>query len=200
MHLEWFEQRKPEYTRTVSHAMVPGRHRRRLLSIVGPERLARVLHTALDEAEFLSPHGLRSLSQRHRDEPFVLQLDGGEYRVGYEPGESQTGLFGGNSNWRGPVWLPLNVLVLEALLQYDHYVGDDFTVELPTGSGRQATLREVVREIAQRLVSLFQPDADGAVLFHEYFHGDTGQGLGADHQTGWTATIVNVILALHAEP
>lgn len=197
MHLEWFEQNRPEYSRAVSHAMVPGRHQRRLLSIVGPERLARVLHAVLDEEEFLSPNGLRSLSRRHRDDPFVLRLDGGEYRVAYEPGESQTGLFGGNSNWRGPVWFPLNLLVLESLRLYRHYLGDDFTVELPTGSGRQASLADVVLEVAERLVSLFRPDADGAVLFHEYYDGDTGRGLGADHQTGWTATVVNLILALH---
>lgn len=196
-HLRWFEEHKPEYARTVSHAMVPGRDERRLLSIVGPDRLVQILGAVLDEDEFLSPHGLRSLSRRHLDQPFVLDLAGTEYRVGYEPGESQSGLFGGNSNWRGPVWMPLNVLVLEALERYHRYLGDDCTVELPTGSGHRVSLREASHEIAHRLIDLFQPDEQGAVLFHEYFHGDTGQGLGADHQTGWTALVATLILAVH---
>jgi len=196
MHLEWFETHKPDLCGTVSHMGTPGQDGRRLLSVVGPERLARILSVMLDEGEFLSPGGLRSLSRHHRDHPMVLDLAGGTYRVDYEPAESTSGLFGGNSNWRGPVWFPPNVLIIEALDRYRSYLGDDVTVELPTGSGHHATLGEVADDLARRLIGLFHPDADGGVLFHEYFHGDTGAGLGADHQTGWTALVADLILRL----
>jgi hypothetical protein len=171
-----------------------------------------VLERTLDESEFLSPHGLRSLSRHHREHPLVLQWPGGTARLDYEPGESQTGLFGGNSNWRGPVWWPLNFLAVESLRELHSCFGDDFKVELPTGSGVQAHLGAVADEIEQRLVRLFLPDAQGrrpahgdserfqrdpawrdAILFHEYFHGDTGEGLGASHQTGWTALVAALI-------
>jgi len=176
------------------------------LSLVSEERLRRVLARMLDESEFLSPHGLRSLSRYHREHPLVVPLPGGEARLDYEPGESETGLFGGNSNWRGPVWMPLNFLAVESLRHLHECVGDSFKVELPTGSGRQADLAAVADEIERRLVALFLRDERGRrpaggvpeafrrdpawpdpVLFHEYFHGDTGEGLGASHQTGWTA-------------
>jgi hypothetical protein len=179
-----------------------------LLAIPSQERLARVLRYALDESEFLSPFGLRSLSAVHGSRPFVLEFDQQTYRVGYEPGESQTTLFGGNSNWRGPVWFPLNYLLVEALQRYHYFYGDGFRVECPTGSGVMLTLSEVADEICRRMLNLFLPDADGKrpchgedlryaedprlrelVLFHEYFHGESGKGLGASHQTGWTALV-----------
>ncbi|HZP60567.1 MAG TPA: hypothetical protein VFB27_09615 [Opitutaceae bacterium] len=183
-----------------------------LLAIPSQERLVRVLRYVFDEAEFLSPHGVRSLSRIYRDRPFVLARDGTEYRVRYVPGDSDSGLFGGNSNWRGPVWFPLNYLLIEALERYHRFYGDGFTVEFPTGSGQQWTLAQVARELTRRLVSLFLPDASGRrpvfgleprfvrdphwqdlLQFHEYFHGDTGQGLGASHQTGWTALIAKLM-------
>jgi len=184
----------------------------RLLSVPSRERLVRALRYVLDEAEFLSPHGVRSLSRVHADHPFVLDAMGTRYSVEYAPGESASGLFGGNSNWRGPVWLPLNYLLIEALDRYHLFYGDDLTVECPTGSGRFMTLGAVAREIERRLATLFLADESGArpvhggderyasdpfwkdlVLFYEYFHGDTGRGIGASHQTGWTALIVRSI-------
>jgi hypothetical protein len=166
----------------------------------------------LDENEFLSPGGIRSVSQFHREHPYVFRADGAEYRVDYVPAESNTGLFGGNSNWRGPVWFPMNYLLVEALERYDRFYGDGFKVEYPTGSGRMATLGEVAKEIASRLARTFLPDANGyrpchgrdrrfaedphwkdLVLFHEYFCGDTARGVGASHQTGWTALAVRFI-------
>ena len=160
----------------------------------------------LDEGEFLSPYGLRSLSRYHQEHPLVLDFDGRTSRLDYEPGESRSGLFGGNSNWRGPVWFPLNFLAIESLRHLHDYFGDDLTVELPTGSGTKANLNQVSVELERRLLSLFLLDATGrrpahganprfqrdpewreSLLFYEYFHGETGEGLGASHQTGWTA-------------
>src|SRR5262249_34125044 len=158
-----------------------------------------------EENEFLSPYGIRALSRFHRDHPYVLHVNGTEHRVDYQPGESQTSLFGGNSNWRGPVWFPLNFLLVESLQKFDRYFGRDLQVEFPTGSGNMLTLAEVAGEISRRLNAIFLRDASGRrpvagdlelfqsdphwkelVLFHEYFHGDTGSGVGANHQTGWT--------------
>jgi len=166
----------------------------------------------LDENEFLSPHGVRSLSRVHRTQPFVLEVEGREHRVDYVPGDSDTGLFGGNSNWRGPIWMPLNYLLIEALERYHHFFGDDLRVECPTGSGRYMNLEQVAMELANRLSSLFLPRADGSrpchgeqrryaddphfrdlLLFSEYFHGDDGRGVGASHQTGWTALVINCL-------
>jgi hypothetical protein len=166
----------------------------------------------LDEAEFLSPYGLRSLSRYHREHPLVLALPGGEARLDYEPAESTTGLFGGNSNWRGPIWFPLNFLALESLRHLHSSLGDSFTVELPTGSGRQANLGEVADEIERRLLGLFLLNEEGCrpaygnierfqrdpawrdhIMFYEYFNGDTGEGLGSSHQTGWTALAAALI-------
>ena len=166
----------------------------------------------LDENEFLSPYGIRSLSKYHQEHPFVLTLDGEEHRVDYEPAESTTALFGGNSNWRGPVWFPLNFLLIEALQRYHYYYGDQLKVECPYGSGRQVTLWDVAAEISQRLVRIFLRGQDGRrpvygatklfqddlhwrdlILFYEYFHGDNGAGLGASHQTGWTALVSKLI-------
>ncbi len=183
------------------------------MSVLSPDRLVRVLRRVLDEAEFLSPYGVRALSKWHAAHPVELAIDGMEATVDYEPGESTTGLFGGNSNWRGPVWFPINALLISSLLRFHRFLGPSFTVEHPTGSGRQATLAEVADDIAQRLTRLFIRGADGhrpvcgpysrydtdpawrgLVPFHEYFHGETGAGLGASHQTGWTALILDPLL------
>jgi hypothetical protein len=169
----------------------------------------------LDETEFLSDHGIRSLSKYHQDHPYKLDLEGEEYTVNYQPAESRTGLFGGNSNWRGPIWFPINYLIIESLLEYNHYYGDSFQVECPTGSGRMMTLEQVADELAHRLLRLFRRAPDGSrpifgdqalfqhdphwrdlLPFHEYFHGDSGKGLGASHQTGWTG-LVAVLLQEH---
>ncbi len=189
----------------------PGVGKRRLLSIVTRERLARVLGYMLDEAEFLAPHGIRSLSRYHREHPYHLEADGRAFHIAYEPGESRSGLFGGNSNWRGPVWFPINYLLIEALQRFDHYYGDELQVEYPTGSGHRVTLDAVATDLSRRLISLFLRGADGRRpaygwrrfhddphwadyhLFHEYFHGDSGLGLGASHQTGWTGLVANLI-------
>jgi hypothetical protein len=193
-------------------------HEGRLLSIVSPPRLTRILEATLDEEQFLSPFGLRSLSARHRHQPYSVEVGGMVASVGYEPAESMTGLFGGNSNWRGPVWFPLNYLVIEALRRFARYFGDDFRVECPTGSGTRMTLTEVAEELTRRLVAIFVRGADGRrpvngwyelwdgrrelsdlVFFHEYFHGDTGMGLGASHQTGWTGLVADLICSRRAE-
>jgi hypothetical protein len=190
----------------------PGVAGRRVLSVLDETKLRRVLAYLLDEREFLGPYGIRSLSRYHADHPFVVQVRGQEFRVDYQPAESTSGLFGGNSNWRGPIWLPINALLVRALLQLYTYYGDGFTVECPTGSGRQMTLFEVSRELASRLEAIFLLDADsrrpvfgGAetfqtdpnwrdhLLFYEYFHGDNGAGLGASHQTGWTGLVAALI-------
>ncbi|HEY7529814.1 MAG TPA: glucosidase [Gemmatimonadota bacterium] len=209
--LEWVVENRPELVRHVACGRTPGRGDRRLLSLVTPERLRRILARMLDEREFLSPYGIRSLSRAHANDPLALRLDGVEHRVGYEPGESESGLFGGNSNWRGPVWFPVNYLVIESLQRFHHYLGEGWRVELPTGSGRLMSLREVAAELSRRLASLFLRDAEGrrpahgdsAVLqgdplwdfplFHEYFHAETGRGLGASHQTGWTGLVAKLL-------
>jgi hypothetical protein len=200
----WFIDHKPQLSGFLQHFTKDGRPE--LISLVNEVRLRRVLARMLDEAEFLSPYGLRSLSRYHREHPLVVALPDGEARLDYEPAESTTGLFGGNSNWRGPIWFPLNFIALESLRHLHACLGESFTVELPTGSGVQAHLGAVADEIERRLLRLFLPDAEGRrplngenalfqrdpawrehILFYEYFHGDTGEGLGASHQTGWTA-------------
>jgi hypothetical protein len=210
--LEWFIDHRSDLTEHVACMRSPGRGERRLLSVVDQDRLRRVLAVMLDESEFLSPHGIRALSRRHLDRPYTLVVDGHEHRVTYEPAESSTGLFGGNSNWRGPIWFPVNFLLVESLQKFHHYLGDDFRVECPTGSGRMCTLWEVAGEISRRLSSIFLTGPDGRrpvfggttlfqadprwrdlVPFHEYFHGDTGAGVGASHQTGWTALVAKLL-------
>ena len=209
----WFTEHRPQYREVIGavheHAGAIGR----LLAVVDGDRLVRVLATMLDEQEFLSPHGLRALSRRHGEHPFVLELGGAAYTVGYEPGESRTALFGGNSNWRGPVWFPVNLLLIETLRRYARFYGDDLLVEYPTGSGVGLPLAAIADDLSRRLVGLFLLDADShrpalggdglfatdprwrdQLLFHEYFHGETGAGLGAGHQTGWTALVVDLIL------
>ncbi len=211
--LLWFLANRPDLARHIACMEARAEDRgRRLLAIPSRARLVRVLRYLLDEDEFLAPHGIRSVSRVHRDHPYVFDVMGQEYRVDYVPGESNTGLFGGNSNWRGPIWFPLNFLLIEALERYHHFYGRDLTVECPTGSGRLVTLQEAAGEIARRLSGIFLPDADGRrpchggderyardphwrslVLFHEYFHGETGRGVGASHQTGWTALVLRCI-------
>jgi hypothetical protein len=211
--MQWFMDHRPTFREHVElDAPAGGRGARRLLSVVRRDQLVRVLRTMLDEAEFLSPYGVRALSRVHLERPYTLRLDGTEHRVTYEPGESTTGLFGGNSNWRGPVWFPVNYLLVEALQKFDHFHGDGLKVECPSGSGRLMTLAEVARELSQRLTRIFLRDAAGRrpvhgdverfrsdphwrdlVLFHEHFHGDTGRGLGASHQTGWTGLVAKLL-------
>jgi hypothetical protein len=213
--VEWFLLNRPELAENVARIELSGMRERRLLAIVNPERLRRILRRVFDENEFLSPHGIRMLSRFHLDHPYVLKVGGAEFHVGYEPAESTSGLFGGNSNWRGPVWFPLNYLLIESLQKFHYYLGDDYKVEFPTGSGRMLTLWECSLELARRLVALFRRDANAKrpfngenalfqtdphwrdhILFHEYFHGDTGEGLGASHQTGWTALVAKLIQQL----
>ncbi len=212
--MQWFLENRKDLARHISYMEcdIEGGHGHRLLAIPTRERLERVLRFLLDEREFLSPYGIRALSRVHAEQPYSFTVAGEEYRVAYDPGESTTGLFGGNSNWRGPVWFPVNYLLVEALERYHHYYGSAFKVECPTGSGRSMTLSEVSREIARRLAATFLPDANGRrpchggerrfaedphwknlLLFHEYFHGDTGRGVGASHQTGWTALVVRCL-------
>lgn len=193
----------------------PG-HRRLLLALPTRERLTRVLSRLLDESEFLSPFGVRSLSKVYKSEPYTFEADGRAFTVGYVPGDMDTADFGGNSNWRGPVWMPINFLLVEALRTYHAFYGDDLRVECPTGSGNRVTLDEAAREIGRRLAALFlrvdgrprpchgtferfadAPHWKDHVLFHEYFHGDTGRGLGAGHQTGWTALVATLIEHCH---
>src|SRR5205807_356969 len=181
---------------------------RRLLSVCNQEKIERILAYMLDENEFLGPCGIRSLSRYHQEHPFIFNLNGQEFKVQYLPAESNTGMFGGNSNWRGPVWMPVNGLLIRGLLNLYQFYGDDFKVECPTGSGKYMTLFEVAKELARRLSSIFLRDANGRrpvyggtkkfqedqhwknyILFYEYFHGDNGAGLGASHQTGWTGII-----------
>ncbi len=207
---KWFVDRRPQFRKLLHFGQS---NRPELICLVGDERLRRILARMLDETEFLSSYGLRSLSRFHRDHPLVLEVDGGgSVRLDYEPGESQTALFGGNSNWRGPIWLPLNYLAVGSLRNLHASLGEAFTVEMPTGSGTQMHLGAVADEIERRLLRLFLRDADGRrpvnsgtprfdddpawseqIAFHEYFHGETGQGLGASHQTGWTALIAALV-------
>jgi hypothetical protein len=214
--LAWFTRNRQDLSRHISYAEHGQGHR--LLAIPSRERLERVLRYLLDENEFLSPYGIRSVSKVHHGKPYIFTFGGEEHRVDYVPGESNTYLFGGNSNWRGPIWFPVNYLLVEALERYHHFYGEQFKVECPVGSGNMLTLKEVAEELASRLVRIFLPDANGRrpchgddlrysddpdwkdlVLFYEYFHGDTGKGLGANHQTGWTALVIRLIekLARH---
>lgn len=210
--LRWFLNYRPDLANLISRWSEPGMGERQLLSLLRGHRLKELLKRMLDETEFLSAHGVRSVSRAHLQHPFTLDLDGHVYGVDYEPGESRTKLFGGNSNWRGPVWMPINVLLIESLRRFHSYYGPDFTVECPVGSGRMLDLAHVADELSARLCRLFLRNDDGArpalqgagipnpadgeplLLFHEYFHGDTGQGLGASHQTGWTGLIALLLL------
>jgi hypothetical protein len=210
-----FYERHPELTANMHLPQVPGVAGRRMLSLFNEEKLRRVLARMLDEEEFLSPFGIRALSRHHRDHPFVFSYSGQEFRVEYLPGDSNTGMFGGNSNWRGPIWMPVNFLLISSLYRLYAFYGDSFTVECPTGSGRQMNLFQVGEELGKRLVNIFLPDENGRrpvygsaeklqtdphwkeyLLFYEYFHGDNGAGIGASHQTGWTGCIARIIQAM----
>jgi len=210
--MRWFLDNREDLCHLVTRQVTQQGKKRRLLSLVSGDRLRRVLRYLLDEHEFLSPYGVRALSAHHRQHPYILRVDGMEHRVDYEPAESSTGLFGGNSNWRGPIWFPMNYLIIESLQRFDHFWREEFTVECPTGSGREMTLWEVAAEISRRLARIFLRGPDGRrpvhggsevfqtdphwkdlILFYEYFHGDEGAGIGANHQTGWTGLIAKLL-------
>jgi hypothetical protein len=210
--LNWFIQHRPNLSNNVTCHGIAGACERRILSIVTPEQLRRILERMLSEQEFLGSFGIRALSRYHKDHPFVLEVDGEQHRVDYQPGESTNRLFGGNSNWRGPVWMPVNFLMIEALQKFHHFFGDEFKIECPTGSGQMKTLWEVALDISNRLTAIFLKDGEGRrpvfgreekfqrdphwnnyILFHEYFHGDEGSGVGASHQTGWTGLIAKLL-------
>ncbi len=206
----WFQRRRPDLCENISSLSITGVGDRRLLSLVSPVRLSRILQRVLDEDRFYSPHGVRSLSRIHATEPVSLELGGRTHMISYQPGESTDAAFGGNSNWRGPVWFPINYLLIEALQRFHHYLGESFTVELPTGSGHQAHLGDVAADVSRRMMSLFVPGPDGRrpaggafaehPTFYEYFHGDEGRGLGASHQTGWTALVAKLIRQTELNP
>ena len=217
--LEWFIDHRPDLTAGVACMRTPGQAGRRLFSIVNPDRLKRILQRMVDEEAFLSPYGIRSVSREHLERPYALDLNGMSYGVRYEPAESSTGLFGGNSNWRGPIWFPVNYLLVESLQKFHHYLGDGFTVEYPARSGKQATLAEVAADISRRLSRIFLRDASGRrpvfgghpkmngdphfrdlIPVHEYFHGDDGSGVGASHQTGWTGLVAKLLQQSHEMP
>ncbi|HZW88156.1 MAG TPA: glucosidase, partial [Myxococcaceae bacterium] len=207
-----FLLRHPELTANIHMPDEPGVNGRRMISIVDEKKLRRILSRMLDEREFFGPHGIRALSRHHLEHPYVFQHGGHEFRVGYVPGDSDSGMFGGNSNWRGPVWMPVNFLLWTALLRLAAYYGESFTIECPTGSGKQLTLFQIAHELAERLIGTFTRDSSGRrpvyggsaafqndpnwhdlILFYEYFHGDNGAGIGASHQTGWTGAIARMI-------
>jgi hypothetical protein len=210
--MEWFIKYRPQLLENIAPISQPKMGERRLLCIINQEQLTRILRCMLDPAEFLSDYGLRSLSKYHEQHPYSFDLDGVNYDLRYEPAESSTHLFGGNSNWRGPVWYPINYLMIESLQKYHHYYGDDFKVEMPTGSGNYIALDAVASDLSQRLEKIFLKDNNGKratfgdndtfqsdaqwrdnIPFYEYFHGDSGAGLGASHQTGWTALVAKLI-------
>jgi mannosylglycerate hydrolase MGH1-like protein len=210
--MHWFIENRSDLCNNLASMRVPGHGERRLLSIANGDQLRSILKYMLDEAEFLSPHGIRAISAYHRQHPYVLNTNGMDHRVDYEPAESSTGLFGGNSNWRGPIWFPVNFLLIESLQKFHHYFGDEFRVEFPTGSGKHLTLWEVAGELSRRLTSIFVRNESGTrpvygeimkfqtdphwrdlIFFHEYFHGDSGAGLGASHQTGWTGVVTKLL-------
>jgi hypothetical protein len=210
--LDWFLTNRPDLASLVSRWMEMGGGNTHLLALSRGHRMKRVLARMLDETEFLSDHGIRALSRYHLEHPYEVHADGMNYRISYEPAESTSGLFGGNSNWRGPVWFPINYLLIESLQKFHRYYGDEFKVECPTGSGTYLTLGEVASELSQRLIRIFTKDSSGRravfggnetfqadphwrdlVPFHEYFHGDNGAGIGASHQTGWTGLVAKLI-------
>ncbi len=211
--MEWFIRNRPDLKDNVACMETPGVGARRLLAIAYKTKLQRILQRMLDENEFLSPHGIRAISKHHLKDPYTLHIGEHDYCVRYEPAESTTGLFGGNSNWRGPIWFPVNYLIIEALWRFHDYFGDSLKVEFPTGSGQEMTLKEVAIALSHRLVAIFEQDPGGRrpvygnleifqsdpywrnyILFHEYFHGDKGAGIGASHQTGWTGLVAAMIL------
>ena len=210
--MQWFIDNHPDVANHIEVAEVTGKGTRRLLSLVNREQLGSVARYLLDESEFFSPYGIRAISRFHKDSPYVMSVNGSDHRVDYEPAESSTGLFGGNSNWRGPIWFPINFLLIESLQKFHHFYGDGLSVELPTGSGKRASLWDAAAEISRRLTRIFLRAEDGTrpvfgglqkfqtepewrdhIYFHEYFHGDNGAGIGASHQTGWTGLVAKLI-------
>jgi Glycosyl hydrolase family 63 C-terminal domain len=210
--MQWFIDNHPDAPEHIEMTERSARGVRRLLSLVNRNKLKRVLARMLDETEFLSPHGIRALSRFHKEHPYELRVNGDLHRVAYEPAETSTGVFGGNSNWRGPVWFPVNYLLIESLQKFHHYFGEDFKVECPAHSGNQADLWQVAADLSRRLARIFLRGQDGRrpvaggreifhgdphwkdlILFHEYFHGDDGAGLGSSHQTGWTGLVAKLI-------
>jgi hypothetical protein len=214
--MQWFVNNRPELMKNIASTIVRGDEKRHLLAIATPEQLTKILKHLLHEEGFLSPYGIRSISRYHLHHPYTFTYQGVDYSIDYEPAESRTGTFGGNSNWRGPIWFPMNYLLIESLQRYYRYLGDSFQVECPTGSGQWMNLKEVAEELSRRLVKIFQPQPNGhrptygnsakfqtdphwrnLLQFHEYFHGDTGEGLGASQQTGWTALVAKLIEELN---
>ncbi|MFM7602030.1 MAG: MGH1-like glycoside hydrolase domain-containing protein [Pseudanabaena sp.] len=211
--MDWFIHNRPNLKENVACMETKGMGARRLLAIAYKDKLRKILAKMLDENEFLSPYGIRSISRYHKDHPYILKVNGHEYSVDYQPAESNISLFGGNSNWRGPIWFPINYLIIESLQKFHYYLGDDFKVEFPTGSGQEMNLWQVASELSKRLTGIFLEEASGErpvygnikrfqndphwhdlILFHEYFHGDNGAGIGASHQTGWTGLVAKLIL------
>jgi hypothetical protein len=211
--LEWFLRYRPDLADLVSHWDEAGRGHRRLLSLLRGHRMKKLLQRMLDETEFLSPYGVRALSRVHADSPYVYRHDGMDLTVRYQPAESDSGLFGGNSNWRGPIWFPVNFLIIESLQKFHHYYGDEFRIECPTGSGQFVSLNDAANEVATRLTKIFLRAENGTrpvyahhsrmqrdphfrdhLLFYEYFHGDNGRGVGASHQTGWTGLVAKLLM------
>jgi Glycosyl hydrolase family 63 C-terminal domain len=209
--MQWFIDNWEDIDKHMERMEEPGHNERMLLSIVNREKLPRILKVMLDEAEFLSPYGLRALSRYHLEHPYTIELNGISHTVDYEPAESNSGLFGGNSNWRGPIWFPANYLIIESLQTFYHFYGDTLKVEFPTGSGNQLNLEEIAIALSRRLSTIFLRDEKGQrpvhggvekfqrdpywrdlILFYEYFHGDIGAGIGASHQTGWTGLVANL--------
>jgi hypothetical protein len=216
--LEWFLDHRPDLSALVSRWNEPGRGQKRLLSLLRGSRMKRLFKRMLDETEFLSPYGIRALSRHHEANPYQFGFGNTKLEVRYQPAESTSGLFGGNSNWRGPIWFPVNFIIIDAMREYHRYYGDEFRIECPTGSGNFVSIAEAADEIARRLVRIFMPGTDGVrpfmshqpgfakdphfkdhLLFHEYFHGDTGRGVGAMHQTGWTGLVASLIVGIGAD-
>jgi hypothetical protein len=217
--LDWFLEHRPDLAKLISNWNEPGQGERRLLSLLRGHRMKCLLARMLDEAEFLSDHGVRAVSKFHQAHPYVFEHSGQRSEVRYLPGESDSNLFGGNSNWRGPIWMPINYRLVEALFEYHRYYGDDFVVEYPHRSGTMLSLGQVAALLAQRLVSLSMsgpdgkrpvmatypqlqadPESQGLVLFHEYYHGETGRGVGASHQTGWSALVALLLQPRTEQP
>src|SRR6266496_5071848 len=210
--LRWFLKYRPDLASLVSRWQDKNEGEKHLLSLLRGHRMKKILERMLDGNEFLSEYGIRSLSKEYEKDPYQFNLDGADFTVDYSPGESTIGMFGGNSNWRGPVWMPLNYLIIESLQRFHYYYGDDFKIECPTGSGQLMTIRQIADELSRRLTKLFLKGEDGQrpvlkyhpklatdphfkdyVLFHEYFHGDNGRGVGASHQTGWTGLVAKLL-------
>jgi hypothetical protein len=211
--VNWFLNYRKDLASLVSRWHESGKGERRLLSLLRGHRLKKLLYRMLDETEFLSDYGVRSLSKYYKDKPYSMKIDGNSYRISYEPAESQSGIFGGNSNWRGPIWFPANFLIIESLQRFHHYYGNDFKVEYPTGSGKFLSLEEISFKLTERIAKIFRQNTGGKrpvygnsakfqddpyfkdnILFYEYFNGDTGEGLGASHQTGWTGLIAKLLM------